>query len=142
MAIRAPIFSFLLAFLWASTSSAADLSVIITGLRSEQGTVHVALYDRAEKFPEHEGIFQEAIIPIANGRANALFRDLKPGTYAIATYHDENNNDEFDQGILGIPLEDYGFSNGATAFLGPPAFSEAMIEIPERGLETVIDLGN
>ena len=50
---------------------------------------------------------------------------LKKKSYAIAVYHDENDNDSFDQGFLGIPLEDYAFSNNAAVFLGPPSFDDA-----------------
>jgi len=134
--------SIFLALFWVSCASAADLSVKITGIRSNDGNVHVALFNHAAHFPEHEGIFKEVEVPIINNQTSAVFLDLKPGKYAIAIYHDENNNGEFDQGILGIPLENYGFSSGATAFLGPPSFNEAMFEISVRGATTAIDLGN
>ena len=134
--------SMLLPFIWALSVSAAELNVKITGIRSNDGDIHVALFNRAEQFPEHEGIFKEIEVPITNNQTSAVFLDLKPGIYAVAIYHDENRNDEFDQGFLGIPLENYGFSNGATAFLGPPRFNDAMFEISARGAATAIDLGN
>ena len=125
-----------------SSAAASDLSVNVTGIKSDLGDVHVALFKRPEDFPEYEGIFREKQVLIRLHQAKAVFRGLQPGLYAIAIYHDENNNDEFDQGFLGIPLEDYGFSNGAKVFFGPPSFIEAAIDVPEAGLVTGIDLGN
>ena len=55
-------------------------------------------------------------------------------------YHDENGNGEFDQGFLGIPLEDYGFSNGASGFLGPPSFSDAAFPLSGEGGRITIRL--
>ena len=40
-------------------------------------------------------------------------------------------NHDFDQGIFGIPLEDYGFSNDARVFFGPPSFDDAAFELLE-----------
>ena len=53
-----------------------------------------------------------------------LIKDLDMGRYAIAIFHDENNNDKFDT-FLGIPKEKFGFSKNAQVLLGPPKFSEA-----------------
>ena len=65
------------------------------------------------------------VSPIVAGIARYDFLALKKKSYAIAVYHDENENDSFDQGFLGIPLEDYAFSNNAKVFLGPPIFDDA-----------------
>ena len=37
------------------------------------------------------------------------------GKYAIAIYHDKNDNDEFDT-FFGLPAEKYGFSKNAKVF--------------------------
>ncbi|MBT7942982.1 MAG: DUF2141 domain-containing protein, partial [Alphaproteobacteria bacterium] len=48
-------------------------------------------------------------------------------------FHDENGNGEFDQVFFGLPMEDFGFSNGAVAFFGPPGFDDAMVSVPPEG---------
>jgi len=63
----------------------------------------------------------------------AVFTDLAPGAYAVAAYHDENGNGEFDQGFLGLPLEGYGFSRDASGFLSAPSFSSAAVLLEEGG---------
>ena len=102
-----------------------SLSVTVSGLRSESGTVHIALYDEPKNFPNPDGMISKAKASIVAGMARYDFFALEKKTYAIAVYHDENENDSFDQGLLGIPLEDYAFSNNATVFLGPPSFDDA-----------------
>ena len=45
------------------------------------------------------------ITPISDGRATGRFGGLRPGVYAVAVLHDENQNDEMDFNFLGMPLE-------------------------------------
>lgn len=120
------------------TAAAADLVVDIVGLASNSGDVHVAVYDKAEAFPTSDGMLKETQVPVAGKRASARFTGLPTGKYAVAVYHDENGNDEFDQGFLGIPLEEYGFSNDAAVFFGPPSFDAAGFEV--RAPETRIEI--
>ena len=124
----------------ANASLAAELVIRVVGLRSDMGRVHFAVYDRPEGFPTYEG-------RVAKGKVSAKARSavirlpgMKPGLYAAAVFHDENGNDAFDQGFLGIPLEDYGFSNNAGGFLGPPSFDAAAFALAEPQGEIVIDL--
>lgn len=121
---------------------AATLEVLVIGLASDDGDVHVALYDTPDAFPDSDGMLIETEVPARDRQATAVFSGLKPGRFAVAVYHDENGNHEFDQGFLGIPLEDYGFSNGATAFFAPPSFDAAAFQVDAQGTRIVIDLGN
>lgn len=121
---------------------AATLEVEIAGLVSDKGDVHVALYDNPDAFPDSDGMRAEAKIVPAGKRAAVTFPGLAPGRYAIAVYHDENGNHDFDQGLFGIPLEDYGFSSAAVAFFGPPSFDAAAFDVTEPETLIRIDLGN
>ncbi len=56
--------------------------------------------------------------------------DIPPGTYAIKLHIDENENGELDTNFLGIPKEQYGFSNNAKAF-GIPKFESASFQLNE-----------
>ena len=110
---------------------ADDLLVIVSGLRSQEGNVHIALYDDPDRFPDFDGMILKVEVTIIDGTAHHKFNGMASERYAIAVYHDENDNDEFDQGFLGIPSEDYAFSNDATVFLGPPSFADAAFVVPE-----------
>jgi uncharacterized protein (DUF2141 family) len=118
----------------------AELTVTVSGLRNANGDVHIAIYDRADAFPESEGMVSEVKVAIAGKRASHVFKNLRPAFYAVAVYHDENANHDFDTGFLGMPLEGYAFSSGARVFLGPPSFDEAKFALPAEGAETVIEM--
>ena len=46
-----------------------DLLVIVTGLRSQKGNVHIALYDDPDRFPDSDGMILKVEVPIVNGMA-------------------------------------------------------------------------
>ena len=120
---------------------AADLTVEIRGLRSNKGNIHIAVYNTPETYPDSDGMIQEAQIPITSLKAEHRFAGLAPGAYAIATYHDENANDDFDTNFIGLPLEGYAFSNDARVFFGPPGFDSARIELGPMGSTIRIKIG-
>ena len=52
-----------------------------------------------------------------------------PGTYAVAVYHDENDNHHFDRTLLGLPAEGYGFSNNVKPLFGLPSFASVTFPV-------------
>ena len=122
------------------TCYAAVLEVLVIGLKNQKGDVHIAIFNKPDNFPFQEGIFQDAKAAITGKSAQFKFNDLAPGSYGVAIYHDENSNHKFDQGLFGIPLEDYGFSNNASVFLSPPSFKEAMFQLQKPKTTVIIDL--
>ena len=57
---------------------------------------------------------------------------LKPGYYAIAQYHDENSDHDFNR-TLFRPKEGFGFSNDAPTSVGLPSFASARVALPAGG---------
>lgn len=125
----------------AATGLAAELRVDVTGLRAAKGAVHVAVYAVPERFPKSDGMMAEAVVEARLNGIQAVFSGLPAGAYALAAFHDENGNRKFDQGLFGIPLEGYGFSNGAKVFFGPPEFAEAVVRVPPDGARITIPIG-
>lgn len=123
-----------------AAARAATLVVEIVGVASDMGDVHVALYDDPAGFPKSDGMMVETEVPIKDGVARATFADISPGPYAIAVYHDENNDNKFNQGLFGIPLEDFGFSNDVTVFFSAPSFEDAAFDVSETGTTIRIHL--
>jgi uncharacterized protein (DUF2141 family) len=64
-----------------------------------------------------------------SGSLTTMSTSLPPGTYAAALLHDENNNGEMDNGLFGIPLEGYGFSDNPKVVLDKPAFKQCLFAI-------------
>ena len=118
---------------------AADLVVEIVDLRSDSGQVRVALFDTPATFPTDHGKIGELILEPQGRAARGTFANLAPGTYALASYHDENGNHSFDKNILGWPLEGFAFSSDATvSFFSPPSFARAAIIVPEGGAAAAV----
>jgi uncharacterized protein (DUF2141 family) len=114
--------------------------VLVKGARSDKGTIEYAVYDRADTFPKDEGAIARGGVPADMEEARIVVKGLRPGRYAVAVFHDEDGDGRFDQGFLGIPLEDYGFSNNAAVFFGPPSFNDAAVTVGPDGATITIDL--
>lgn len=107
-----------------------DLTVNISGLNSDKGTILVALYNQKEGFLKKE--FKGDILKIKNHKSVVIFKNLKKGEYAVSFIHDENDNKKMDTNFLGIPKEDYGCSNNARGFMGPPKYDDAKFQLIEN----------
>lgn len=122
----------LLALLSSATAShAADLSIKVDGARGDGGAVRVALFDSADRFLKRP--LQTADASSREGAATLEFKGLAARRYAIAVYHDANDNGKLDQNMMGIPVEATGFSNDALGNMGPPTFEAARIDLPADG---------
>src|SRR5579871_676809 len=72
----------------------AQLTVRLTGLHDRRGQVVVALFNRAEGFPERGALATQKIDLSKGAPLNPLiviFRNLTPGVYAVSAYHDANS---------------------------------------------------
>lgn len=116
----------------------SELRVTVEGIRSQQGTILIGLYDslqsftRAIELSDKEGFLNDpdrfaAVALRANAamKSAVVFTNLDPGQYAIILFHDENGNGKLDSNALGMPTEPYGFSNNVRGLLGPPSLSES-----------------
>lgn len=117
---------------------AAELTVKVTNLRNGDGVVRFALYNDPKTFLETDGKLRKDHVRAAPDGVIFVYEGLEPGQYAVAVFHDEDHDDEFDQGTFGIPLEGYGFSRDAPVFFGEPPFKDAAIDLPDGGQEITI----
>jgi uncharacterized protein (DUF2141 family) len=118
-------------------AAAADLTVEVEGAESGRGHMAVAVFDSAADFPDKFAHGQRLKIA-SGGTAVAVFKDLRPGRYAVSVYHDENDNEKLDRGLFGVPKERYGFSEDARGAVGPPQFREAAFQLPEQGARITV----
>lgn len=107
----------------------ATLELVITNLQDSGGTLYIGLYDRASDFPEWDAQIRQARLEVNGARVVATLPDVPPGRYAVAAFHDQNNNGRFDQGLFGIPLEGFGFTRDPTVIFDAPAFDEAAFDV-------------
>lgn len=119
------------------SAKAADLTVKIKGVANEKGTLRVSLYDNKDdwakdmKSEKTENAVSFQKVTPKKGTTTMVFKDVEPGTFAVTLFHDENKNEKIDKGFLGIPTEDYGFSNDATPVLSAPDFSQCQFEFKQ-----------
>jgi uncharacterized protein (DUF2141 family) len=107
-------------------SQAATLTIKVTNVKSTKGKVLFALFSNAEGFPgSHTKAFRLADSGPVVGATTVVFENLPSGTYALAVFHDENNDGKLNTNLVGIPKEPYGFSNNARPSFSAPSFKEA-----------------
>jgi uncharacterized protein (DUF2141 family) len=102
-----------------------DLVLIIKGFENEEGKALIALANTEENYESKSEAYRSAKIDIKNGEAHFSFKDLPFGEYAIKVFHDEDDDGELDTNFLGMPTEDYGFSNNARGSFGPAGWQDA-----------------
>ena len=106
-----------------------SLSVEVDDLRNSTGVLMVALYDRADVFPdvEYKNYLELIKGEIVNGASSVVFRNLPEGAYAISILHDENLDGKLKRGVV-LPKEGIGFSNYLTiGRSNKPTFSKASV---------------
>ena len=107
-------------------SESTNISVEITGIDQLKGQLMLAVFDDEDNFPNSDKALMRIVHPVTATKESISISNLVKGKkYAIAVYHDLNKNGRLDKNFLGIPIEKYGFSNGARAMFSAPTFSEA-----------------
>lgn len=104
--------------------NSGSLIVRLIDFSSEEGKAMTALYDSEENYNKSIP-FRAFASKITNGKVEYTFEEVPFGIYAIKCYHDENENGELDSNMLGVPTEDYGFSNNARGSFGPAKYKDA-----------------
>jgi uncharacterized protein (DUF2141 family) len=100
----------------------------IEGITSIRGSVRVALYNKPEGFTEPKKAVHLKSVSVESATV-IVDLNVPPGRYAVAVFHDENNNGVLDKNAFGLPTEAYGFSNNARGRFGPPDFNSCVVEI-------------
>jgi uncharacterized protein (DUF2141 family) len=121
-------FTFILFLFPVGLLSQNSLSVEVLGVKNSEGKISVAVYDSSDAFLKFEKVYKTDSTKAQSGSTKILIDDLPSGNYALAIFHDENDNNELDTNWLGIPKEAVGFSNSKMKTFGPPSFKECLIE--------------
>lgn len=117
------------------------LEVIITGFSNNAGDCWFALDNSKDVYEREDSVWIGKIIPIENNQVIVVVDSLAYGEYAVRVFHDENKNGKLDTNFLGIPSEDYGYSNDASGWFGPPSWEKAkfVFDRPEMTINIKID---
>jgi len=116
----------------ASAFSQYNLKVKVHGIQNANGQIELSIYNDANVFPEVGKTYKMVRIDSKVSEIIYEFKDLPAGEYAIATYHDENNDNECNTNLLGVPTEAYAFSNDFRPFLSAPDFSDCSFKVSQN----------
>ncbi|MHA7843746.1 MAG: DUF2141 domain-containing protein [Winogradskyella sp.] len=103
------------------------LTIQVENADSNDGQMFVSVYNKEANFlnTSYKGVKSK----ITNNGCVVTFEGLPEGTYAVSIFHDENDNGTLDSNFVGIPKEDYGCSNDARGFMGPPKWEDAKFDL-------------
>lgn len=126
-------------FAASAAAQAAELTVVLHDVRAQTGLIKIALVDSQAGWDGQAAPVQATGAPPSGGQATFVFKDLKPGAYAVLITHDENGNGQLDTNAMGMPLEGYGFSNNPRV-MRKPTWDEARFDVTATGAAIDIDL--
>lgn len=109
-----------------------DLTVTVTNIQNAKGKVSFGLFRKQDSFPIKGKQFKGVFIETTKSKTKYTFQNLEKDSYAVAVYHDENNNGILDKNLVGAPTESYGFSRNARATFSAPSFEDAKIDLKEN----------
>lgn len=136
--IKTVLFSF---FLLCGMNSNAQftLKVKVHGIQNTDGQIELSIYNDPKVFPEVGKTYKMVRIDSKIGEIVYEFTNLPVGEYAIATFHDENNDKECNTNLIGVPTEAFAFSNDFRPFLSAPDFSDCSFKV-EKNMEISIEM--
>lgn len=116
------------------------MTLTIKGITELKGNLMLAIFDKSEGFGYDDYAFIKLVIKVSSKNQEIILSTLTEGkTYAVALFHDVNNNKRLDKNLFGIPAEKYGFSNNARSTFGRPSFESASF-IFSQGKKTSITI--
>jgi len=118
---------------------AGDLSVTLTGVSADPGTLHVALWNDPDAFRDDARAVGRMTASAAPGDVTVVFPDVTPGTYALMAYHDADGDGQMDRFLGMIPTEGYALSNDPEGS-GPPAFEACAFTVGAEDTEVTARL--
>jgi uncharacterized protein (DUF2141 family) len=105
----------------------------------------LAVYNNAEAFEgsvvkekrSEVGVFKGLELYLEPKDSMQLSIEIPDGEYAIAFFIDANGNKKLDKNFLGIPKEQFGFSNNAMGTLSAPSFEQAKFRVAGNTVQNI-----
>jgi len=120
-------------------SPSSTLTLNISGFDAQEGQIMAALFNSEDDY-ESETPLKGEVVAVNGDTVRVQFNKLRIGDYAFKLFHDANGNGELDTDALGIPSEDYYFSNDASDPFSAPEWDEAKFRIPHGRVTKTISL--
>jgi len=106
---------------------------VTTDQPTRPGSIRIAIYGSKDAFGNPEqAILKDALIPFDGMVAWEIRLDILPNQFAIAAFHDIDDNGKLNRGLFNAPTEPYGFSNNARSLVGPPTYEQTIVTKPSQ----------
>lgn len=112
----------------------------VVGFENNDGKAMIALFNSEKAYSETGEKFNSIALELSDQKCEWIIEELPFGEYAIKLFHDENGDGKMDRNMLGIPSEDYGFSNNASGSFGPADYEDAKFIFNTSGQKHEIDI--
>lgn len=122
--------SFLFLFSLIMTAEETTVTIEITNIRHPKGTLRLGVFRAGNTFGSTytKPDFGQMVAVTGKGATRTVM-SLPPGRYALALYHDMNDNWKLDKNFVGYPKEPYGFSNNYHPIFSGPGFEDCAFEV-------------
>ncbi len=112
-----------------ASAASPQLQVKVAGIKSDKGVIVVRIFSDEQGWLKNDKAIETLkLTPQGNEIATTIA--LKPGTYAVHVFQDENSNGKLDMKWLPPgPAEPWVVSNNAQGTMGPPSFKDAKVQI-------------
>jgi uncharacterized protein (DUF2141 family) len=110
----------------------AEVGLALSGVRNAKGSVQICLTDRPANFlkcKDDPGALHRTVAAGQSGHGRIALGHVRPGTYALLVFHDENGDRKFNM-MLGMPREGFGFSANPAIRMRAPRWEEVRVAIP------------
>ncbi len=120
--------------LFSLSSSETSLTIEITNIKHPKGTLRLGVFRAGNTFGSTytKPDFGQ-MVAVTGKEIERTVMNLPPGRYALALYHDMNDNWKLDKNFVGYPKEPYGFSNNYRPIFSGPSFEDCVFEVKESG---------
>lgn len=116
-----------------------NLSVKVVGFENNKGQFIIKIFRREDDLFGDQA-YRESKGKIKDQQGEITFENLAYGSYSIMAIHDEDNNGIMNHNFLGLPTENFAFSNdwNFSIFSGKPTFEKTSFPFLNRTFIVVL----
>lgn len=116
---------------------AVQVQIALLGVRSSKGDLVITVYgDRPEDFLAKGTKLAKLKLAPREGTVSGCLALPREGVFALTAFHDEDGDGRLTRGMIGLPVEGYGFPHDPRLIFGPPAFDAVAIAF-HQGIASV-----
>ncbi len=107
----------------------AKLTLNFTGIAETEGSIMGVLVDSENAYNDKAAPVRMIMIKADKAEIATQMAGLKPGRYAVKSFHDIDGDGAMGTNPYGMPTEPFAFSNNAVGNMGPAKWVDASFEV-------------